>query len=332
MEKEISKIREEIDRIDSELLGLLNRRMELAAGVGRIKASKGIPLFHPEREEIIFNRLSTMNSGPLEEESLRSIYREILAASRLLQAGRFDMAARGHYSPHRAGRGICGCLVNCSPEEFSDYINHPELDMVEWRIDEFCKSYSEERMVEFFTLLSASPRHGILVTNRPMREMGSYGGTEDERLELISRAVTAGAEWVDLEHDVAGDNIASFRNQGAKVLVSYHSPSETPSRASLRARLEAMCKTGGDAIKIATFARSEEDTLRVLELIPLARREFQTDLIAFCMGPAGRWSRPACLVFGSPWTYAFIPGQPPAAPGQLSTMEIRTVLDILEGV
>jgi chorismate mutase / prephenate dehydratase len=47
VEKEISKIREEIDRIDSELLGLLNRRMELAAGVGRIKASKGIPSFTP---------------------------------------------------------------------------------------------------------------------------------------------------------------------------------------------------------------------------------------------------------------------------------------------
>jgi chorismate mutase/prephenate dehydratase len=85
VEENLLKIREEIDRIDSELLDLLNRRMELATEVGRIKASKGIPLFHPEREEIIFQRLTHLNSGPLSEESLRSIYREIFAASRLLQ-------------------------------------------------------------------------------------------------------------------------------------------------------------------------------------------------------------------------------------------------------
>lgn len=85
MEEELSKIREEIDRIDTDLLRLLNRRMGLATEVGRLKASTGLPLFHPQREESIFKRLSHMNPGPLTEESLRSIYREIFAASRLVQ-------------------------------------------------------------------------------------------------------------------------------------------------------------------------------------------------------------------------------------------------------
>lgn len=85
METDLLKIREEIDGIDSDLLRLFNRRMELSSEVGRIKASKGIPLFHPEREELIFQRLAQTNPGPLSEQSLRSIYREIFAASRLLQ-------------------------------------------------------------------------------------------------------------------------------------------------------------------------------------------------------------------------------------------------------
>jgi len=59
--------------------------MELAIEVGRIKACRGLPLFYPEREAVIFERLSRLNSGPLSGESLRSIYREILAASRLIQ-------------------------------------------------------------------------------------------------------------------------------------------------------------------------------------------------------------------------------------------------------
>jgi chorismate mutase/prephenate dehydratase len=85
VDNDLLEIREEIDGIDSKLLDLLNRRMELAIEVGRIKTSKGIPLFHPEREQTIFQRLTELNAGPLSEESLRSIYREIFAASRLLQ-------------------------------------------------------------------------------------------------------------------------------------------------------------------------------------------------------------------------------------------------------
>jgi chorismate mutase/prephenate dehydratase len=85
VDQELDKIREEIDLLDSELLGLLNRRMELAIQVGRIKLSKCIPLFHPEREALISRRLSKLNPGPLSEESLFSIYREIFAASRLIQ-------------------------------------------------------------------------------------------------------------------------------------------------------------------------------------------------------------------------------------------------------
>jgi chorismate mutase/prephenate dehydratase len=81
----LEKLREEIDVLDSELLRLLNRRMELAIQVGRIKISKCLPLFHPEREALIFQRLSSLNPGPLSEESLSSIYREIFAASRLIQ-------------------------------------------------------------------------------------------------------------------------------------------------------------------------------------------------------------------------------------------------------
>ena len=85
MDEELGKIREAIDELDSDLLRLLNRRMELALEVGRIKQAHGLPLFHPEREEIIFERLTGANPGPLTKDSLRTIYREIFAASRLQQ-------------------------------------------------------------------------------------------------------------------------------------------------------------------------------------------------------------------------------------------------------
>ncbi len=81
----LKDLRDQIDRLDVELLRLLNARMEIAKKVGELKADKGLTLFDPSREESIFERLSALNPGPITETSLRAVYREIFAASRLLQ-------------------------------------------------------------------------------------------------------------------------------------------------------------------------------------------------------------------------------------------------------
>ncbi len=338
MDQELDKIRQEIDDIDSELLGLLNRRMEFAIEVGRIKASKCLPLFHPEREQIIFQRLLKLNPGPLSEESLRSIYREVFAASRFIQSP-IDVNAEGvEHGPDGANakRGkesarvrkscICGCLVECSLEEFPKWLNHPEVDLVEWRMDKFANTHSPQEMKSFLRALSVRQRHPVVATNRPVREMGDFAGGEDLRLSMLVEAGQSGADWIDLEHHAGVDDIAPFRQAGARVLLSWHNPAETPSGPILRAKLESMCKTGADALKMVTMAQSGEDNLRVLELIHLAGKEFGIDLIAYCMGPAGKWSRPVSLFLGSPWTYARLDGQSATAPGQLSVSELRALI------
>jgi len=64
VEDRLENIRESIDEADKELLKLLNRRMELAYRVGRIKADQGLLLFDPGREETILDRLAKANHGP----------------------------------------------------------------------------------------------------------------------------------------------------------------------------------------------------------------------------------------------------------------------------
>jgi chorismate mutase / prephenate dehydratase len=86
-DEELQGIRTEIDAIDHDLLQLFNRRMALSQRVGELKAAKGLTLFDPGREEIIIERLGKLNRGLIKSESLRAIYREIFAASRLLQYG-----------------------------------------------------------------------------------------------------------------------------------------------------------------------------------------------------------------------------------------------------
>ncbi len=87
MEQEttLQRIREEISRLDQEILGLLNRRAGLSLEVGDIKSRSRDNVFKPFREKEILNGLARNNPGPLPEGHLRNIYREIFSSSRSLQ-------------------------------------------------------------------------------------------------------------------------------------------------------------------------------------------------------------------------------------------------------
>ena len=70
---------------------------------------------------------------------------------------------------------ICGCLAECSPEEFPAWLQHPEVDLVEWRMDMFAgKVLCRSDGMLFSTALSDRPRLPVIATNRPLREMGAF--------------------------------------------------------------------------------------------------------------------------------------------------------------
>ncbi|MDE5833416.1 MAG: prephenate dehydratase [Desulfovibrio sp.] len=81
----LKAIRGEIDRIDRELLKLFNERAALSLEVGKIKASDKSVIFKPLREKEMMDKLAEENAGPLPDDHLRSIWREILSSSRALQ-------------------------------------------------------------------------------------------------------------------------------------------------------------------------------------------------------------------------------------------------------
>ncbi len=78
-------LRERIDAVDRELLALLNRRSGLSLEVGALKKSEGSVVFRPEREAQVIDGLKTINPGPLQNESIAPIWREIMSASRALE-------------------------------------------------------------------------------------------------------------------------------------------------------------------------------------------------------------------------------------------------------
>lgn len=76
--------RKEIDVLDRKLLKLLNRRAECAIEIGRIKQAIAQPIFVPEREMSILNRILELNKGPMDAEAVRRIFQQIIDESRRL--------------------------------------------------------------------------------------------------------------------------------------------------------------------------------------------------------------------------------------------------------
>ncbi len=77
--------RHQIDRIDRELVQLLNQRAQVSLEIALHKAKSGTAVFVPEREQQVLENVLAAGGGPLKPEHLRSIYREILSSSRGLQ-------------------------------------------------------------------------------------------------------------------------------------------------------------------------------------------------------------------------------------------------------
>ena len=70
--------RAKIDELNGKLVELLNERAKCAIEVGEIKRQKGLPLYAPERETAVLNQLKTLNRGPLSDEAVQRIFRQII--------------------------------------------------------------------------------------------------------------------------------------------------------------------------------------------------------------------------------------------------------------
>ena len=90
--EELKRIREKIDELDTELLNLINQRASLAIEAGETKKEEVI--YKPEREADILRKLKKTNLGPLNEQQILNIFKEIISSCRA-QEDELDVAFLG---------------------------------------------------------------------------------------------------------------------------------------------------------------------------------------------------------------------------------------------
>lgn len=156
----------------------------------------------------------------------------------------------------------------------------------------------------------------VVITCRRRMDQGRWRGTEDQRRTILRSAIVDGADYVDLEDDIAGE---IPRYGDTKRIISHHNFKETP--PDLEDIYENMCKRDPDIIKLVTMANAPEDNIRLLRLV----KKSKIPMIGFCMGELGLTSRILTGKYGAPFTYAGYSSERSLAPGQPSFEEMKHV-------
>src|SRR5438309_6087307 len=81
----IPEHRKAIDKLDSHIVKLLNERTKHVLAIGEIKLKAGEEIYAPHRERAVLQRICRKNPGPMTNDSLRAIYREIMSSALSLE-------------------------------------------------------------------------------------------------------------------------------------------------------------------------------------------------------------------------------------------------------
>ncbi|GGC94000.1 bifunctional 3-deoxy-7-phosphoheptulonate synthase/chorismate mutase [Thalassobacillus devorans] len=83
--EQLDQLRDELDRVNLEILDLINKRGELVQEIGQVKTTQGVNRFDPVRERKMLDQIQEHNKGPFETSTIQQLFKEIFKASLELQ-------------------------------------------------------------------------------------------------------------------------------------------------------------------------------------------------------------------------------------------------------
>ncbi|MCP5462987.1 MAG: prephenate dehydratase [bacterium] len=83
--EKLEKLRVEIDTEDKIIVEAVNRRTKKVLEIGKLKEKNQAPVYAPDREHSVYEKVFSLNEGPITNKSLQAIYREIMSASLALE-------------------------------------------------------------------------------------------------------------------------------------------------------------------------------------------------------------------------------------------------------
>lgn len=209
---------------------------------------------------------------------------------------------------------ICAVIARKTFSEIMTLL--PEFTMAEIRLD--LLTLTPEETADIF---SSHPR--LIATFRKRDDV-----SDNVRLHILLKALDHGAWAADIDLSDPSAFISAVKKQGSRLILSFHDFHKTPTETDLEKTLQNMRQKSPDIIKIASYAQSSSDMLRLISLYnrPFA---FNASLILLSMGPQGVLSRIAAPLLGAPFTYAAADESSKTAPGQLTVSRMEEIFSLI---
>ena len=81
----LEKLRAQIDAFDEQIVSLLNERAKVVVEIGKLKHASGTPVYSPDREKAVLEKVRRLNNGPLSDRCFEAVYRELMSGSFALE-------------------------------------------------------------------------------------------------------------------------------------------------------------------------------------------------------------------------------------------------------
>lgn len=82
---ELDELRRAIDQVDRSILELVAERVRLVLRVGDYKRQNGLPVYDPERERSLLDRLASTAPAPLDGDTVRRVFERLIDESRRIE-------------------------------------------------------------------------------------------------------------------------------------------------------------------------------------------------------------------------------------------------------
>lgn len=230
MDKELQiklePLREKIDRLDHEILALINERAKTAQAVGDLKHEHHAqgPVFRPERESQVIRGLQNQNAGPVTPDGIEAIWSQIISVCRGLEqdirvaylgpAGSFSEQAAFEYM----GQAISGVACPNFDEVFRTVESqgaHVGIVPVE--------NSTEGAVNRTLDLLLNSPlrivgEHSILIKHCLLTQTGSM----DKVTKVLAhpQALAQCQHWLGMNHPTLTREPAASNAEAARIAAS----------------------------------------------------------------------------------------------------------------
>ena len=269
MTANLADLRVQIDALDKQLLTLLNQRALVAEQVGEVKKREGTPFFRPDRVAQVIEKIQQTNKGPLKNEHVAAVWREIMSACLALESPVrvAYLGPAGTFSEEAAVQFFGSSIEHVSCTSFDEVFRAATAGTAEFGVVPVENS-TEGVVSRSLDLLLNSPLHivgevSLMVRHNLLRLSDSLEGIEAVIAHPQALAQCQG--WLTTHLPHVERRAASSNAEGARLATTHPAWAGI---ASARAATQFSLHTAAHAIQDDAFNRTRFAVVCLPQTLP----------------------------------------------------------------